>query len=240
MIALRKRLRQEEAMLATFSIVPSVEIVQIIALAGFDAVILDTEHGPYGIEALVALIAAAHARQMHAIVRVRENSAAWIGAALDAGADGILVPQVASRREAEAAVAAARFAPLGRRGANPWVTAAGYGGDPGWFAAANEAVAVIVMIEGAEGVAAAAAIVERRSSTASSSGRSISRMPSACPATSGTRRWSARSPTWSRSARHGASRPRSSRRPRRARGLGSTGAWDWWLSGSTPGTSWRG
>ena len=147
-------------MLATFSIVPSVEVVQLIALAGFEAVILDTEHGPYGVEHLVSLIAAAHARQMYAIVRVRENSAGWIGGALDAGADGILVPQVASRREAEEAVAAARFAPLGRRGANPWVTAAGYSGDPGWFAAANEAVAVIVMIEGTEGVAAAAEIVD--------------------------------------------------------------------------------
>ena len=146
-------------MLATFSIIPSVEVVQLIALAGFEAVILDTEHGPYGVEHLVPLIAGAHARQMHAIVRVRENSPGWIGAALDAGADGILVPQVASPREAEAAVAAARFAPLGRRGANPWVSAAGFSGDPGWFAAANEAVAVIVMIEGAEGVASADEII---------------------------------------------------------------------------------
>ena len=160
MIALRKRLRQDDKLLATFSIVPSVEVVQLIALAGFEAVILDTEHGPYGVEQLVPLIAAAHARRIHAIVRVRENSAAWIGAALDAGADGVLVPQVASRREAEAAVAAARFAPLGRRGANPWVSAAEFSGDPSWFAAANAAVAVIVMIEGAEGVASAAEIIE--------------------------------------------------------------------------------
>jgi 4-hydroxy-2-oxoheptanedioate aldolase len=156
---LRERLRQGERMLATFSIVPSVEVVQLIALAGFDAVILDSEHGPYGVESLPPLIAGAHARGIHAIVRVRENSPAWIGAALDAGADGVLVPQVGSAREAEAAVAAARFAPLGRRGANPWVSAAGFGGDPRWFAAANEAVAVMVMIEGAEGAAAAAGIV---------------------------------------------------------------------------------
>src|SRR6478735_6842572 len=153
MIALRKRLRQPEPLVATFSIVPSVEIVQLVALAGFEAVVLDTEHGPYGVEQLVPLISAAHSRQAYAIVRVRENSVAWIGGALDAGADGILVPQVGSRREAEAVVAAARFAPHGHRGANPFVTAADYSGDPGWYAAANEAVAVIVMIEGTEGVA---------------------------------------------------------------------------------------
>src|SRR4051794_38837479 len=148
MLALRERLRRDEKMLATFSIVPSAEIVQLIALAGFEAVILDTEHGPYGVENLIPLIAAAHARQIYAIVRVRENNAAWIGASLDAGADGILVPQVTSRREAESAVAAARFAPLGRRGANPWVSAAGFSGERSWFAAANETVAVMVMIEG--------------------------------------------------------------------------------------------
>jgi 4-hydroxy-2-oxoheptanedioate aldolase len=160
MIALRERLRQGKPMVATFSIVPSVEVVQIIALAGFEAVVLDTEHGPYGVESLVPLIAAAHARGAYAIVRVRENSPAWIGGALDAGADGIIVPQVGSRREAEAAVAAARFAPIGRRGANSWVGAADFSGDAGWFAAANETVAVLVMIEGEEGVAAATEIIE--------------------------------------------------------------------------------
>jgi len=159
MIALRKRLGEGGPIVATFSIVPSVEVVQLIALAGFEAVVLDTEHGPYGVESLPPLIAALHARAAYAIVRVRENSAAWIGGALDAGADGILVPQVGSRREAEAAVAAARFAPLGRRGANSWVAGADFGGDAGWFAAANESVAVIVMIEGTEGVAAAAEII---------------------------------------------------------------------------------
>src|SRR3954452_11262082 len=106
MTPLRKRLREGGPMLATFSIVPSVEVVRFVALAGFETVILDTEHGPYGVESLPPLIAAAHARGAYAMVRVRENNAAWIGGALDAGADGILVPQVGSRREAEAAVAA--------------------------------------------------------------------------------------------------------------------------------------
>jgi len=160
MIPLRQRLREERPMVAAFSIVPSVEVVQLVALAGFEAVVLDTEHGPYGIESLVPLIAAVHARAAYAIVRVRENSPAWIGGALDAGADGIIVPQIGSRAEAEAVVAAARFAPHGRRGANSWVSAADFSGDAGWFAAANETVAVLVMIEGEEGVAAATEIIE--------------------------------------------------------------------------------
>jgi 4-hydroxy-2-oxoheptanedioate aldolase len=82
-----------------------------------------------------------------------------IGSALDAGADGVLVPQVESRAEAETVVAAARFAPAGSRGAHPWVRAAAFSGDPDWFRRTNEETAVLVMIEGKEGVAAAADII---------------------------------------------------------------------------------
>lgn len=157
--SLRARLRAGQRVLTVFCLVPSVEMVELIALAGFDAVILDTEHGPYGIDSLGPLVLAARARGIDAIVRVRTNEPSLIGAALDAGADGVLVPQVGSRRAAEAAVAAARFAPEGHRGANPWVRGGDFGAREGWFQVANDEVAVIVMIEGAEGVAAAGEIV---------------------------------------------------------------------------------
>ena len=153
-ISLRDRLRQPEPLLVTFSIIPSVEIVELIALAEFDGVILDMEHGPYGTERLVPLIAAARARNIYAIARVRRNEASLIGAALDAGASGVLVPQVSSREEAVAAVSAARFAPEGTRGANPWVRAADFSGRPEWFGEANRDIAVLVMIEGKAGLAA--------------------------------------------------------------------------------------
>src|SRR5688500_1465436 len=72
-ISLKERLRRPEPLLATFCIIPSVEIVELIALAEFDAVILDMEHGPYGTESLVPLIAAARARNIHPITRVRRD-----------------------------------------------------------------------------------------------------------------------------------------------------------------------
>ncbi|WP_102958173.1 HpcH/HpaI aldolase family protein [Mangrovicella endophytica] len=156
---LRQRLRDSEPLLATFSILRSAESVEIVALAGFDAIILDLEHGPYGVETLGPLILAAHARGIHAIARVLKNDAAMIGAVLDAGADGVLVPQVSTPTEAQAVVAAARFAPEGARGANSWVRAAGFNGTPEWFARANAEVAVIVMIEGRTGADNAEAIM---------------------------------------------------------------------------------
>ena len=156
----RRKIRQSSGVLAVFSILPRVEVIEAIALAGFDAVIIDMEHGPIGVGDLPQLVLAARAHGLSSIVRVRENNPSLIGGALDAGADGVLVPQVGSRREAEAVVAAARFAPEGNRGANPWVRAAGFRGGPDWFAAANERVAILVTIEGADGIASARSIIE--------------------------------------------------------------------------------
>ncbi len=153
-LSLRHRLRRGPPLVATFSIIPSFEVVEMIGLAGFDAVILDMEHGAYGVEALGPLLLAARTRGLFPIARVRTNEASLIGAALDAGAAGVLVPQVSSAAAALAAVSAARFAPEGSRGANPWVRAADFTAGPPWFAQANQDVAAMVMIEGREGVEA--------------------------------------------------------------------------------------
>jgi 4-hydroxy-2-oxoheptanedioate aldolase len=156
---LRLRLRKREPFLALFSVIPAVELVEIAAQSGFDGIILDTEHGSYGTETLPALILAAKAYGIFPIVRVRCNDASLIGAALDAGAAGVLVPQIGSIEEATQAVRAARFAPQGARGANPWVRAGGYGRSPSWFETANNETAVFLMIEGSEGLQAVDSIM---------------------------------------------------------------------------------
>ena len=153
--ALRERLRSGEPLIGTFSIIPSVEVVELIGLAGFDAIIIDLEHGAHGSEALGPLILAALARGIYPLVRVRSSEPTEIAAALDAGAAGVIVPQIGSLAEAERAVKAARFAPEGNRGANPFVRAAGYSGRLEWFAEANRDTAILLMIEGQGGLAAA-------------------------------------------------------------------------------------
>ena len=153
--ALRERLKSGQPLIATFSIIPSVEVVELVGLAGFDAIILDLEHGAHGSEALGPLILAARANGIYPLVRVRSSEPTEIGAALDAGAAGVIVPQIGSLAEAERAVKAARFAPEGNRGANPFVRAAGYSGRLEWFAEANRDTAILLMIEGQGGLAAA-------------------------------------------------------------------------------------
>lgn len=150
--ALRERLRSGTPLIATFSIIPAIEVVELIGLAGFDGIILDLEHGAHGSEALGPLILAARARGIYPLVRVRSSEPTEIAAALDAGAAGVIVPQIGSLAEAERAVKAARFAPEGNRGANPFVRAADYSGRLEWFAEANRDTAILLMIEGQGGL----------------------------------------------------------------------------------------
>jgi 2-keto-3-deoxy-L-rhamnonate aldolase RhmA len=153
--SLRQRLGGHgPALIGTFLMIPRVEIIELIGLAGFDLVVLDCEHGPFGVEALPPLVAAARAAQLACVVRVPDSRAQTIGAALDVGADGVLVPQAQTAAAAADVVAAARFAPEGSRGANPYVRAADYSADGKFFATANDEAACLAMVESPEGVAA--------------------------------------------------------------------------------------
>ena len=149
---LPERLHSGPSIIATFSMIGSPEIVQLLATAGFEAVVLDMEHGPLDFSMLNVLIPAARAAGIHAIVRVRHNEASLISSALDVGAAGVLVPQIDSGTAAASVVTAARFKPLGQRGVNPYTRAAGFHANRTWFEAANSEVAVLVMVEGRSGI----------------------------------------------------------------------------------------
>lgn len=157
---LKERLRGDEALLGTFAQLPSPEVVELLGLAGLQFVILDNEHGPLAIEGLGPLLRAAELRGLHTIVRVAENDPIRIQKALDLGAEGILVPRVASRADAERAVAAAYFMPQGARGACPCVRGLTYGQheSPALYATTNERTVVLLLLEGAEAVANAESI----------------------------------------------------------------------------------
>src|SRR5262249_18593348 len=115
-----------------------------------DFVCVEAEHSPLGRESIHALLGAA---RRPALVRVADNAGVPIVSALDDGAEGVIVPRVDSAEEAQAAVDAARFPPLGKRGVGPG-RASGYGRTlPEYFAAANEQVIVGVQIESAAAVA---------------------------------------------------------------------------------------
>src|SRR5438067_1650448 len=82
---------------------------------------IDLEHNAIGAEALNAHLLAARAHQVAALVRVPDGTTASLKRVLDAGADGIVVPQVRTVEEVSRAVADCRYPPLGRRGYGPRV-----------------------------------------------------------------------------------------------------------------------
>jgi 4-hydroxy-2-oxoheptanedioate aldolase len=124
-------------------------IIETLGHAGFDFVILDTEHGPNGIETVQNLIRAAQLSEMAPIVRVPSGDYEMVGKALDVGAAGVQVPQICCADDVIAVIRHAKFAPSGMRGVCRFVRAAGYSSmnKADYFSRANEAL-VIVQIEG--------------------------------------------------------------------------------------------
>lgn len=87
----------------------------LLERGGFDWVVLDQQHGHFDDRAVRHTLALRGDRAATVLVRPAANDPMLIGRALDAGADGVVVPLVGSAAEAEAAVAAAHYPPRGIR-----------------------------------------------------------------------------------------------------------------------------
>ncbi|MEZ5796640.1 MAG: aldolase/citrate lyase family protein [Paracoccaceae bacterium] len=112
----KSRLRAQEQLAGCFVMAPSPSIVEMCGFAGFDFVVIDQEHGPAGTETLENMVRAAEASGTAALVRVPWGDRWLIQRALDAGAQGVVVPHVTSAEEARAIVRACHYPPLGYRG----------------------------------------------------------------------------------------------------------------------------
>jgi len=149
---LRDSIQSGDSVVGTFQYYPSPPVTETLALAGMDFLILDQEHSPLSAERTMEMAMAAQGAGADAVVRVRRNDTAEIQRALDLGADGVMVPQVESADDAQAARDAARYAPLGERGLSQYVRAGGYVGGEEYTTEQNESTALLVQIEGEEGV----------------------------------------------------------------------------------------
>jgi 4-hydroxy-2-oxoheptanedioate aldolase len=122
-----------------------------------DGIWLEGEHGGVDYADLGNLTRACDLWGKTSIVRVMDNDYATIYRTLDRGAQGIVVPHVNTRAEAEAVVAAAKFAPLGQRGM--FTSRQGFGvGD--YFKTANDQSLLVVLIEDIAAVRALDEIVK--------------------------------------------------------------------------------
>ncbi len=155
---LRDKITGGGMVVGTWVSIPDIAVVEILAQAGFDYLLIDGEHAPIGPSQLFPLAVAAERRGCPIVYRVRTNSADLIKAALDVGIDGLMVPMVESADEAAAVVSAAKYPPQGRRGMGPWRASNYFQDFRGYVASANERTAVIVQIESAAAVEKAAEI----------------------------------------------------------------------------------
>lgn len=161
MTSLRARALAGEKLLGALLRMPSEELVEMLAVAEFDFVLIDCEHGPADITALRNHIALAAAHGVPVIVRVGENDRGQILRVLDQGAEGILAPHLDSAADAAALVDASLYPPVGNRGFATYSRAGRFGEvDPAehltWYL---ENTLVLGMIESPGGVAAVDAIV---------------------------------------------------------------------------------
>lgn len=110
----RQRLLAKEMLIGTLVSIPSAEIVELLSLSGFDWLFLDAEHGAYGPTEIVSMLQAAH--ECPCLVRIPGPDEAWIKKVLDAGASGIIVPQINSAQQARDVINYAKYPPQGKRG----------------------------------------------------------------------------------------------------------------------------
>ena len=145
---LRARVRRGETLLGLFLTWPVAGVAEVAALAGFDFVLIDVEHGFFSIESVASTIVACDGAGIAPLVRPPSALSDQVGRYLDAGAAGTLLPRVEGVAMARAAVEALKFAPLGRRGLGG-VRANRYATEPlaDFVARANDESLVAVQIE---------------------------------------------------------------------------------------------
>jgi len=114
--SLRARTRAGETLLGCFLSWPTSGVIELAAIAGFDFVVLDGEHGFFSIESVASAVLAADSAGIAPIVRAPSAVSEQLSRYLDAGAAGTLLPRVESAAVARAAIEALKFAPAGKRG----------------------------------------------------------------------------------------------------------------------------
>jgi 4-hydroxy-2-oxoheptanedioate aldolase len=134
---------------------PAPLLCEMIGRAGYSFAVLDLEHVLVSPDQLQHAIRACELGGCEPWVRVPEVDVKLIGRVLDAGAKGIVIPRLETAAQAQSAVSAARFPPLGRRGITGGrVTGFGAVSLGDYIERANREVRIVPMIESAAGITA--------------------------------------------------------------------------------------
>lgn len=151
-MSLKQKLKNNELTVGSWIMIENPMSVEIMALAGFEWLVVDIEHTSIDLQSAENLIRTIQSKNIKALVRVSKNEEVIIKRILDMGADGIIVPMVCSKKDAMQAVEYAKYPPVGKRGVGLY-RASGYGTTfeeyKKWV---NEELVIIAQIEHIDGV----------------------------------------------------------------------------------------
>ena len=145
--AFKQALRECRSQIGLWSSLSSNYSVEVIAGAGFDWILLDTEHSPNDLESVLAQAQAAAPYPTSTIVRVPWNEMVVIKRYLDIGIQTLLIPYVCTVKEARDAVSYTRYPPAGVRGVAGSTRASRFGRVKDYAKHAHEELCVLVQVE---------------------------------------------------------------------------------------------
>ena len=113
---IRERLSEKEVLVGSFLVLPSPQLVEMLALSGFDLVLLDEEHGGFGRRDMEECLRAADYSGIASMIRAPQISLGAFQQYLDMGAGGIQAAMVHDADAARQASSYSHYPPLGSRG----------------------------------------------------------------------------------------------------------------------------
>lgn len=149
-----KQLAEGNRLFGPWNELPYPAVTELLAVCGYDFILVDNEHGPGGVWTLADQLRAAQGAGTPLVVRVPWNDSVYIKKILDVGAEALMIPMVQNAEEAKAAVAAVRYPPRGIRGiAHTDARASDYGMKAmEYLNTASDNIFVICQVETAEAV----------------------------------------------------------------------------------------
>jgi 4-hydroxy-2-oxoheptanedioate aldolase len=144
----KQRVKSGKAQFGTLLHLADPLAAELMAAVGFDWLLVDTEHGPIDLATLATMFATITRYPVAPLVRVHALNEENVKRVLDAGAWGVLAPNVKTREEAELLVAACKYPPAGRRSLGAGRFALSFRTDPAtYFKRANDEILIIAQIE---------------------------------------------------------------------------------------------
>jgi 4-hydroxy-2-oxoheptanedioate aldolase len=143
----KQALRAGKTQIGLWASLSSNYTAEVVAGAGFDWILIDTEHSPADLENVLTQLQAIAPYSSSAVVRVPWNDMVTIKRYLDAGVQSLLIPYVNSAEEARAAVSYTRYPPAGVRGVASATRASRFGRVKDYFRKAADDICVLVQVE---------------------------------------------------------------------------------------------